>query len=375
MDITATSTNTKYRAIIVDDEPPALAKLGYLLKDYEDFELVGSFDNADDALESASSLQPQVAFLDIAMPGRNGMELALELQARLADNIEIIFVTAFDQYAVSAFDLDATDYLLKPVSKERFHKSILRIKNTLETQTAAPRSGVPSSPMLHAFGKLEITGTNTPQPEWRTAKVRELFALYLQNRPNGVFRKNLLDTLFSTLPEEKALSNLNTCNYYLRQFLKETGTDITLKYKSGYYSLDLGNVTCDADLFADAEEKAGSITSGNLDSILYGASLYRGKYFEDVKCDWANLLRDQYDIRYSSLRVALASYYASLGKYEESGQQASLALETDPFCDSAWKILLCNYKEMADQAHYDTTIANRSAAYQSRGLTAPPLEV
>ena len=229
--------------------------------------------------------------------------------------------------------------------------------------------------MLHAFGKLEITGTSALQPEWRTAKVRELFALYLQNRPHGVFRKNLLDTLFSALPEEKALSNLNTCNYYLRQFLKETGTDISLKYKSGYYSLDLGSVTCDADLFADAEERAGSITSGNLDSILYGASLYRGKYFEDVKCDWANLLRDQYDIRYASLRVALASYYASIGKYEESAQQASLALEIDHFCDSAWRILLHNYKEMADKTHYDTTIANRDAAYQNRGLAAPPLDV
>lgn len=103
--------------------------------------------------------------------------------------------------------------------------------------------------------------------------------------------------------------------------------------------------------------------------------MYRGKYFEDVKCDWANLLRDQYDIRYASLRVALASYYASIGKYEESAQQASLALEVDQFCDSAWRILLHNYKEMADKTHYDTTIANRDAVYQSRGLAAPPLDV
>ena len=129
MDIAAINSTPKYRTIIVDDEPPALAKLSYLLKDYEDFELVGSFDNADDALESVREVQPQVAFLDIAMPGRNGMELASDLQSRLADKIEIIFVTAFDQYAVSAFDLDATDYLLKPVSKERFQKSIHRIKH------------------------------------------------------------------------------------------------------------------------------------------------------------------------------------------------------------------------------------------------------
>ena len=120
MDITAINSTPKYRTIIVDDEPPALAKLSYLLKDYEDFELVGSFDNADDALESVREVQPQVAFLDIAMPGRNGMELASDLKSRLADNIEIIFITAFDQYAVSAFDLDATDYLLSQSAKNGF---------------------------------------------------------------------------------------------------------------------------------------------------------------------------------------------------------------------------------------------------------------
>ena len=69
MDITAINSTPKYRTIIVDDEPPALAKLSYLLKDYEDFELVGSFDNADDALESVREVQPQVAFMISPCPG------------------------------------------------------------------------------------------------------------------------------------------------------------------------------------------------------------------------------------------------------------------------------------------------------------------
>ena len=119
----------KYRTIIVDDELPALTKLRYLLEPYNDFELIGAFDNADDVLDSIEELRPQVAFLDIAMPGHNGMELASILQSRSTDRIKIIFITAFDQYAVSAFEINATDYLLKPVSKERFHKSILRIQN------------------------------------------------------------------------------------------------------------------------------------------------------------------------------------------------------------------------------------------------------
>lgn len=176
----------RYKTIIVDDEPPALTKLTYLLKEYSEFELVGAFDNADDVVNSIQDLTPQVAFLDIAMPGRNGMELASILQNQLSNNVKIIFVTAFDQYAVSAFDIEATDYLLKPVSKERFQKSISRLKNNLKTAVNSTDSSAEhsfSTPMVHSFGKLEITGIPDLKPEWRTAKVRELFALFLQKPP------------------------------------------------------------------------------------------------------------------------------------------------------------------------------------------------
>lgn len=368
----------RYRTIIVDDEPPAIAKLTYLLKDYEEFELVGSFGNADDAIKSIDSLKPQAAFLDIAMPGRNGMELASILQSCLSESVKIVFVTAYDQYAVTAFDINATDYLLKPVSKERFQKSIIKLKSSLNDNVSSNIAETPhenEKVMVHSFGKLEITGTGGMQPEWRTAKVRELFALFLQNRPNGIFRKALLETLWSELPEEKALSNLNTCNYYLRKFLKETQTDISLKYKSGYYSLDLGSAVCDIDLFEQAERFAQCLTAENIDSVLYGTSLYRGKYFEDVKCEWANLLRDQFDIRYVNLRVAIAKYYADLKQLEESNVQAALAIDGDPLCENAWKILLTNYKLSADKIHYEKTELNRKAAYQSRNLPIPVLEI
>lgn len=366
------NSNMIYRTIIVDDEPPALAKLSYLLKDYKNFELVGSFYNANDAINSIDSLQPQVAFLDIAMPGKNGMELASILKKKLSNNIKIIFVTAFDQYAVSAFDVEATDYLLKPVNKERFQRSISRIIQTssVSFSNTPVLDSISEQPMLHAFGKLEITGAANPQPEWRTAKVRELFALFLQNRPNGVFKKKLLDILWDNLSEEKALSNLNTCNYYLRSFLKKTGTDISLKYKSGYYSLDLGSVICDLDIFDNAEVLSTNITSENINDVLYGASLYRGKYFEDIKCDWANLLRDQYDIRYVNLRVAIGKYYTSIGSTEEANQQATLALEIDQLCENAWQILLTNYFS-TDKIRYEHTLSNREIAYTSHHLSAP----
>lgn len=364
-----------YRTIIVDDEPPALEKLRYLLKDYEDFELVGAYSNADDVLRSVQTIKPQAAFLDIAMPGKSGIELASIMRSQLSDSIKIVFVTAYDRYAVSAFDINATDYLMKPVSKERFRTSILRLKEDLSPHPRpAASEALSQAPMVHAFGKLEITNTPATPPEWRTAKVRELFALFLQNRPSGIFRKTLLETLWSDLPEEKALSNLNTCNYYLRKFLQSTGTDISLQYKSGYYSLDLGSVSCDIDLFEHSETLATSPSEQSIDDILYGVSLYRGTYFEDVKCEWANLLRDQYDMRYTKLQIAIAKYYESIGQLDKANRQATLALDIDPLCESAWEILLTNYKTVDNKTYYETTLSNRQSAYQNRGLPVPDLK-
>lgn len=367
-----------YRTIIVDDEPPALIKLEYLLKDYKNYELLGSFDNVDEALSSADAIRPQVAFLDIAMPGLSGIDLADRLRERCGQDLKVVFVTAYDQYAVTAFDINATDYLMKPVGRDRFQKSIEKLDLALKSAAAPePERGISSldmegRPMVHAFGRLEITGAAEPAPTWRTAKVRELFAMFLQHRPDGIYRGTLLETLWDGQPEDKALANLNTCNYYLRKFLEKTGTDISLEYRGGYYKLNLGNALCDLDLFADAENMAGQINSDNETSILQAASLYRGRYLEDVKCTWANLLRDQYDMRYAELRVKLAEYYRSQNRMEDAVGQAVKAIQAYDLCEKAWVLLLKAYDASGDKAHFERTLANREEAYRRKGSGKAP---
>lgn len=370
----------KYRTIIVDDEQPALSKLTYMLNKYDAFEIVGSFTNANEALAATSSLSPQVAFLDIAMPGLSGVELANHLQEISKTPIQIVFVTAYDQYAVTAFDINAIDYLMKPVSKVRFEKTILRILSSLNHLTENNQNSIAptitnTTPIIRTFGKLEIDNISEKKPEWRTAKVRELFALFLTNRSEGIFKKTLLHTLWSDLPEDKALQNLNTCNYYLRTFIKETHTDITLNYKSGYYFLDLGTTLCDMDLFLEAESLSQNITTDNLDTILFATSLYRGNYFEDVKCTWANLLRDQYKIRYVHIRVALASYFIKNKDYDHAIHQATFALDIDSLYEDAWMIILNSYSQLNDTTHYESTLANRITAYNNKNLIVPSINI
>jgi len=114
------------RTLIVDDEAPARDKLRRWLSEPADVEIVGECGNGLAAAEAILRLTPDVVFLDIQMPGLSGLEVAAQLEP--ATTPQIVFVTAFDEHAVKAFELAAVDYLLKPYDKDRLVKSVDRLR-------------------------------------------------------------------------------------------------------------------------------------------------------------------------------------------------------------------------------------------------------
>jgi two-component system, LytTR family, response regulator len=121
------------RAIIIEDEQPARDLLKHYLQEVKTIELVGEFSDGFNGLKGIQELKPDLVFLDIQMPKLTGFEML-----ELLDNFpQIIFATAYDQYAIKAFEMNAVDYLLKPYSKDRFHaaveKAVERINNASNT--------------------------------------------------------------------------------------------------------------------------------------------------------------------------------------------------------------------------------------------------
>lgn len=114
----------KLRVLIIDDEPPARELVKHYLSSYNDVEIAGECANGFEALKAIQEMQPHLIFLDIQMPKISGFEL-LEL---LPDPPPIIFTTAFDEYAIRAFEMNAVDYLLKPFSSDRFQKAVERAR-------------------------------------------------------------------------------------------------------------------------------------------------------------------------------------------------------------------------------------------------------
>ncbi len=114
------------RALLVDDEQPARERLRQLLAAHEDVDVVGEAEDGVQAAERIAELAPDVVFLDIQMPGASGLDVVGSLAA---PRPAIVFCTAYDQYAVDAFELSATDYLLKPINRARLAASLDRLRH------------------------------------------------------------------------------------------------------------------------------------------------------------------------------------------------------------------------------------------------------
>ena len=122
--------NQRMKTIIVDDEPLACRRIRRLLQTDEDVEVVAICTNGQEAVKAIEEHQPDLLFLDVQMPGMDGFEVLQSID--LERPPQIIFVTAYDQYAIQAFEVHALDYLLKPFDRERFAKAVNRAKEIIQ---------------------------------------------------------------------------------------------------------------------------------------------------------------------------------------------------------------------------------------------------
>jgi len=127
---------TRMRALVVDDEAPARDRLGALLRELDQVELVGEARDAFQALEQVDTLAPDLLYLDVRMPGMSGLELARHL-ARLDEPPAIIFTTAHGEHAMEAFEAEAVGYLLKPIRREKLATATERAQRLNAQQLAA----------------------------------------------------------------------------------------------------------------------------------------------------------------------------------------------------------------------------------------------
>jgi len=160
-------------AVVVDDEQPAREELCFLLGQIEGVKVVGQADNGVSALTLIDDVDPHVAFLDVQMPGLTGFEVARHV-ARRGLPVEVVFVTAYDRHAIEAFEVNAVDYLLKPVDSGRLQQALQRLRRRL----GAGDEGLPRGLKGEDLERLvQLVSERRQRPEQLAVKVGERLLL------------------------------------------------------------------------------------------------------------------------------------------------------------------------------------------------------
>ncbi len=146
------------KAIIVEDEYLAREELSYLINRYSEIELVGSFDDGLEAFKYLQSNTVDIVFLDINIPSIDGMLLAKNIH-QFAQKPQIVFTTAYKEYAVDAFDLEAFDYLLKPLDEKRVQRLLMKLE-ALDNAVPAPAPATPTPPVQEPSTTINLSSDN-----------------------------------------------------------------------------------------------------------------------------------------------------------------------------------------------------------------------
>lgn len=188
-------------AVIIDDERHAIKEIEFYLKKYPEILVVESFVNQLEALKKLSELKPQLVFLDIQMPQLMGIDVGSTI-LDINPDIEIVFVTAYDQHAMEAFELNAIAYILKPIEQEKFENTIRKVTKRIQNTTS-----VNKRLKIQCFGTFEISWEHEESLGWRSEKTKEVFVYLLMNAGKVVTRDQIIEAVFCDIDMVRLLNN------------------------------------------------------------------------------------------------------------------------------------------------------------------------
>lgn len=305
------------RAIIVDDESLSVKRLNRILAETGEVTICQTFLSPLAAYEYVRDNPVDVAFLDVSMPEVNGMTLSQRLH-ELSSGIDVVFVTGYEEYAVEAFDISATDYLLKPVSAERVAKTLRKIRKR------SPERQIEPALIIQLFGGLKLYRT-TPERsllKLRSPKTEELFAFLLYKR--AVSRDEIIDTLWGEFDSEKASNNLNSHLHYIRKALGDSGLGNCLVADRGEVRIAENGMACDLYAFERLHREIKMQREGRMEKLKQATQLYTGSFLQGKPYEWASQKARRLEQNYVELLELSARLYL-----EHQQEEAALMAYAD----------------------------------------------
>ncbi|WP_270567650.1 response regulator [Clostridium beijerinckii] len=334
--------------VIVDDELPVLNLLKMFLQKTGQVNILETFTDPIEAYDSIVNLKPDVVFLDIEMPEMNGLELANNLIEQ-NDELMIVFVTGYNQYAIEAFQVNAMNYILKPVNENIIEKCISRL-NKFKIPKFQEKMN-PEKKIL-CFGDFEVYGNNGVV-RWPTRKVEEMLAYFIIHRDSNIGRWELGEILWPGRDPEKIKTNLHTTLFRLRKTIKENNLPIEILSKTagnGVYKCELQQVNCDLIEFENSKLENTIVNKSNLNEFEKICSLYREDLFLKKDYQWCENEKEYLRIKYINILKSITLFYIEEGAYKKATDKLMIMKRISPFDEEIHQMILRLYGKQKNRA-------------------------
>lgn len=277
----------------------------------------------------------------------------MRLASRILDlqkNSSIIFVTAYNQYAVEAFGLNALDYLLKPVSANRLGETLNRIAQHPIGSRQIERLNI------CCFGGFSVKAGNE-DIRFRTEKAEELFAFLIDQGGCFISREKIIDCLWEDFDGDRAVVHFNTTLYNVKKALLAFGIENPIQYERGCYRLNTNSFSCDYFKFCTFGKNAQAALKETVCEYEDTASFYTGEYLAGREYCWALGRRLSLEEQWVGLLLKISKYYKSTGNYPDALKWLKNGLLQEPLHRELnyqlIEILLMTYEHALAAKHYD----------------------
>lgn len=343
-----------FNVVVVEDEKPILDLMKRLISKNQYLNVIGEFTSSKEALLNIPKLNPDVAFLDVEIPGMNGIELAREI-TRYNENIEVTFVTAYEKYAVEAFKVNAINYILKPITEEEIDFTVARLLKKYPKAVDDRKGKIYG---LYCLGNLKLyEGTKNLEIKWPTAKTEELFSFLIYHKGDIINKWNLCETLWSAKDPDSAEHNLHNTIYRLKSTLKKIGINNVIKYEAKGYKLNLNDFYCDAFEFQNFVYNMTKVNDENIEKYEKIIALYKGNLYGDKEYIWALDWQEKLRNSFLNLLKSAYLYYIEQKKYNKAEEHLKRLIQINPFDEEAHELLQKVYYFMGDRlklvSHYE----------------------
>ncbi|MFE6074865.1 response regulator [Paenibacillus sp. NPDC057886] len=338
------------KVTLVDDERLALVRLEKMLGEFHDCNVIGSFSKAELAIHHIGESHPDAVFLDIHMPGLNGL-MATERIRSVSPDTKIIYVTAYDKYAIEAFELDATDYLMKPLRRERLSRTIQRLRErVVEHKLESPKE---EGLLYHCLGAMQIRKPNGELEflKWRTTKAKELFAYLLYHRGKVISKNALLELLWPELDERKGLANLQTSVNRIRSIWKSTVGEgyVSIRFSQYGYVLESKQLRIDAEEWEQELRRLNPVSIELAPEHQRLFDMYRANFYEEDNYVWAESERQRLKALWLQHAQQLGQFYCSHDMHSEALGVYHQIQKQDPLHEDSYLLLMNIYARLNDE--------------------------